>query len=619
MDVEKFLGDPKTFRVNARKAHSDHVHFISHEEAARGTSSLYKCLDGTWQVLYSPTVEARQAHFYKEDFNSTEFRPIKVPAHAELQGFGSPQYINSMYPWEAHEMLRPPIVPTANPVLSYVRVFDLAPQQLARRVVLRFDGAQTALAVYLNGSFVGYSEDSFSPVEFDITPFVRAHANRLAVEVFKYSTASYIEDQDYFRFSGLFRSVWVYALPTAHVDDFFADCCLEGESTGTLDLSCSLSYSGRFKGTLSVKVKDGERVLCELSRDVTEETRSLSFDTQRIEGVTPYSCFCPKLYELELELYDQAGRTVEIVPYRIGFRRIEIKDARILLNGERLILCGVNRHEWSPTSGRAITRSDMEADIAIFKRNSINAVRTCHYPDNPLFYRLCDEAGIYMMAETNLESHGSWQKITGLESSWNVPGDNPDWYGAVLDRAESNFQTFKNHPAVLFWSLGNESYAGEGIRLMNELFKAHDKHRVTHYEGVYWRPELKGAISDVESRMYASPDEVRRYFREGGSKPFLLCEYMHSMGNSCGGFASYDALFDEFEGFHGGFIWDFIDQALYAVDPVTGKRMLCYGGDFGEKCTDYEFSANGIVFADRSEKPCLQEVRYFYANRLRRL
>ena len=616
--IQSYLENPEIFRLNKRKAHSDHKHYSSVEDYLEKKDELYLSLCGEWDLLFSETVEGREKDFYREDFSSDNFKKIKVPGHAELQGFGKIQYINTMYPWEGHEMLRPPMVPKENNVLSYVRYFDLKETQKNKRIVLRFEGVETAMVVYLNGHFVGYSEDSFSLSEFEITKYVREKDNKLALEVFKRSSASYLEDQDFFRFSGIFRPVILYALPLCHIDDFFADCSLEGKNKGIMDLSLSLSFCSSFNGSIEILLKDGLNVLFSRMVEISDEEKDISLDRITLENIHAYSNNNPYLYTLLMTVRDNKGDVVEIVPYKIGFRRIEIIDGVIYLNGERLIICGVNRHEWNPYKGRAIDISDMKKDIEIFKKNNINAVRTSHYPNNIAFYSLCDENGIYMMAETNLESHGSWQKMGKIEPSWNVPGDNKLWFKAVLDRAKNNFQSFKNHPSILFWSLGNESYAGEGLKLMNDYFKTHDTNRLVHYEGVFNYPEMREVISDVESQMYAPPERIREYFKNGGKKPFILCEYMHSMGNSLGGFSSYDELLDEFASFQGGFIWDFIDQALYVYDEITGRDVLRYGRDFSEKCSDYEFSLNGILFATRDEKPCMEEVRYFYGNRIGR-
>ena len=306
------------------------------------------------------------------------------------------------------------------------------------------------------------------------------------------------------------------------------------------------------------------------------------------------------------------GSLVEVIPYDIGFRRIEIIDKIIYLNGKRLVITGVNRHEWNPKTGRCIGLEDMRADIACMLRNNINSVRTCHYPDQIPWYYLCDKAGIYVMAETNMESHGTFQKLGAIEPSCSVPCSIPQWREAVVDRARSNFETFKNHTAILFWSLGNESYAGDDIEAMNTYFKEKQDGRFVHYESSFYDRNYEETISDVESRMYAKPYEVEEYLNNNPKKPYLLCEYMHDMGNSMGGLGTYMKLIDKYEMYHGGFIWDFIDQALLVKDEVTGKEVLRYGGDFDDKPSDYEFSGNGIVFADRKEKPAMQEVRYYY-------
>ena len=338
-------------------------------------------------------------------------------------------------------------------------------------------------------------------------------------------------------------------------------------------------------------------------------TGTIHTDVQNIKLWDNHS---PYLYHACVELIEENGVMLEVVPYDIGFRRLEVIDKVIYLNGKRLVITGVNRHEWNPKTGRCIGMQEMTADIDCMLRNNINAVRTCHYPDQIPWYYLCDKAGIYVMAETNLESHGTFQKLGAIEPSCNVPGSIPQWREVVLDRAISNFETFKNHTSVLFWSLGNESYAGDDLGAMNTYFKEKRDGRLVHYESSFYNRAYEDTISDVESRMYAKPKEVEEYLNNNPKKPYLLCEFMHDMGNSMGGLGSYMKLIDQYEMYHGGFIWDFIDQAILIRDPVTGKEVLRYGGDFDDRPADYEFSANGIVFADRKEKPAMQEVRYYY-------
>ena len=483
-----------------------------------------------------------------------------------------------------------------------------------KRVSIYFEGVEQAMYVWLNGQFVGYAEDSFTPSEFDLTPLLRDTGNILAVEVHKRCCAAFLEDQDFFRFFGIFRSVSLLAKPVLHVEDMWAKPqLLEDNKCGSLSLQLRLSAQEGFSMEgcrAKVSLLNAEQESCfEKELSLAAE---LSFEGEDIGCVIPWDHHNPYLYTLVIRIFDEKGALTELVPYRIGFRRIEIKDGVILFNGKRIIFNGVNRHEWNAERGRCITMEDMEFDMKVFLENHINAVRTCHYPDQIAWYYMCDLNGIYMISETNLETHGSWAKFAAWDLSWNMPGDLPQWRECVIDRARSNFETFKNHTAIVFWSLGNESYAGENLAVMNEYFKKADDTRLVHYEGVVLNRALEDRISDVESRMYAKPWEIAKYMDENPKKPFLLCEYMHDMGNSMGGLKSYMDLLDRYPGYHGGFIWDYIDQAIMVTDEITGEKVLRYGGDFDDRPADYEFSADGILFADRTPKPAMQEVKYYY-------
>lgn len=635
----KWLDEPQIYQVGRLKAHSDHLFFGSREEMEQGDNSLLQSLNGVWKFDYSRCAAQRPEYFYEEGFDDSGFGEIAVPGHIELAGYDKNHYINTMYPWEGHYYRRPAYALDAedagegmfsgadyNPVGSYLKAFDLEEGLRGKRVVIRFEGVEQAMYVWLNGSFVGYAEDSFTPSEFDLTPYIKDKGNLLAVEVHKRSTAAFLEDQDFFRFFGIFRNVTLYAKPELHVEDIWIKPELDSDYTGgRLALDMKISVHGAKLGSIRAVLKNAQGQIC-MDRElaaaaaVRRETEfgiggqqlDVSMKAEKIDSVIPWCHQKPYLYQLLVQLYDAQGSLIEIVPYKIGFRRIEIADKVILLNGKRLIINGVNRHEWSAHSGRCIGKEEMETDMECFLANNINAVRTCHYPNQMPWYYMCDENGIYMMAETNLESHGSWQKMGSVEPSWNVPGSVPQWKAAVLDRAESNFEVFKNHTAILFWSLGNESYADADIEAMNAYFKGKQDGRLVHYEGVHHNRAYEHTISDVESRMYATPKEIREYLENTPEKPYLLCEYMHDMGNSLGGMNSYIELLDEFEMYQGGFIWDFIDQALFVTDEVTGRRVLRYGGDFDDRPSDYEFSGDGIVFADRTQKPAMQEVRYYY-------
>lgn len=630
-----WLDDPEVFEVNRLPAHSDHNHFGSQQELEKGESFMFQSLNGTWRFCYSECAGKRPAEFYREDFDASVFDEISVPCHIEMAGYDKIHYINTMYPWEGHYFRRPAHTlegkarwqgmfseASYNPVGSYLKEFDLEEGLIGKRVCIRFEGVEQAMYVWINGHFLGYSEDSFTSAEFDLTPYIREKRNRLAVEVHKRSTAAFLEDQDFFRFFGIYRNVTLYAKPDMHVEDLWAKPELSGEDQGSFGMDLTVSVKDGLKGRVEVSLMDQEgKEIFGQQTDIGQAAAgqdggfrelSLKIEKSTVGTVLPWDNHEPNLYRLFVRLYNGEGELQEVVPYQIGFRRIEIRDKVIYLNGKRLILNGVNRHEWSAEGGRCIGMKEMEEDIRCFHRNHINAVRTCHYPDQIPWYTLCDENGIYMMSETNLESHGSWQKLGAPEPSWNVPGSLPEWKEAVLDRARSNFENFKNHISVLFWSLGNESYAGDDIQAMNDYFKEKKDGRLVHYEGVFNNRAYEDTISDVESCMYAPPERVREYLENNPKKPYILCEYMHDMGNSLGGMDEYNRLIDEYEMYQGGFIWDFIDQAVLVEDPVTGRKTLRYGGDFDDKPSDYEFSGNGIVFADRTEKPAMQEVRYYY-------
>lgn len=609
-----WLEDPTVFAVNRLDACSDHVCYAPGDDLA-GESSLRQSLCGEWQFAYSPAPAARPADFWQEGYDDSAFGRIQVPGHIELQGHGQLQYINTLYPWDGRAELRPPQIDWEDdPVGSYVCRFDLAPALRGQRVCIRFEGAEQAIFVWLNGRFVGYAEDSFTPSDFDLTPYIRDTGNRLCVEVYKRSSAAWLEDQDFFRFSGLFRPVYLYAKPRLHLADLWLQAGLEGEDTGTLTLRLLLEGQAAGAaahcritgpGAAGQALFDGPLALRPLPGGPYLQSQPLRF-----AQIAPWCHERPALYHVTLTLLAD-GQAVEVVPCRIGFRRFEMADGVMRLNGRRIVFRGVNRHEWSADKGRAIGPAEMRAAMDTLCKNKVNAVRTCHYPNQTLWYHLCDESGIYLIDEANLESHGSWQKLGRIDPEWNVPGSRPEWRACVLDRARSMFERDKNHPAVLIWSCGNESYAGEDILAMADFFRAQDPGRLVHYEGCVHNRAF-AACTDIESRMYAPPWEVREYLEAKPKKPLILCEYMHDMGNSLGGMESYIRLEEEFEQYQGGFIWDYMDQALWRTN-CRGQRVLGYGGDFGERQSDYAFSANGIVFADGSEKPAMQEVRYWYS------
>lgn len=601
-----WLEDPEVFAVNRIPAHSDHTYFEKETEER----PLRQCLNGSWLFSYAKNPSMRVERFYEDSYDCSGFDTIQVPGHLETQGYGRNQYINTMYPWDGEEFLRPPMVSKRNnPVGSYVKYFTLEEQMKGKRTFISFQGVETAFYVWMNGTFIGYSEDSFTPAEFELTETLREGENKLAVEVYKRSSASWLEDQDFFRFSGIFRDVFLYSIPRVHVRDIFVKAGLtDSYQEGTLEIRAEL-IGDIDDVTIEASLRDGDEK--EIWNGNAEGKEEVFFKASGL-AVLPWSAEEPRLYRLYLYVKNEEGQILEFIPQKVGFRRFEMKDRIMCLNGKRILFKGVNRHEFDPVRGRAITREDMLWDIRFMKQHNINAVRTSHYPNQTLWYELCDEYGIYLIDETNLESHGSWQKLGEVEPSWNVPGDRPEWKAAVLDRASSMFERDKNHPSVLIWSCGNESYAGTDIEAMSEYFHEKDDSRLVHYEGVFWNRKYDH-ISDMESRMYAKPAEIEEYLENDPKKPYISCEYMHSMGNSTGGMKLYTDLEKKYPLYQGGFIWDYIDQSLYRVNEL-GERVLTYGGDHDERATDYEFCGNGIVYADRKASPKAQEVKALYAD-----
>lgn len=624
----KWLDNPEVFKVNQLEPHSDHCYYLDYSDMKKEKNPLLQSLNGQWEFAYSKNVMERPVDFYKETFDASGFDKIMVPGHIELAGYDKIRYINTMYPWEGKEYHRGAYSMEAtgaeegmfskaqyNPVGSYIKYFDLDKNMCEKRIHICFEGVEEAMYLWLNGQFIGYAEDSFTPSEFDLTPYIKEKGNVLAVQVHKMSTAAFLEDQDFFRFFGIFRNVTLKAIPDVHLEDvWFKPVLNQDNESGSVSVSMKVSATDSQNVTAGFILKDREEnILVEKSLQLNKENNHLEGTIcVDLESVRLWDNHNPYLYHAYVELKAEDGSLAEVIPYDIGFRRIEIIDKVVYLNGKRLVITGVNRHEWNARTGRCIGIEDMKADISCMLRNNINSVRTCHYPDQIPWYYMCDDAGIYVMAETNLESHGSFQKLGAIEPSCNVPGSIPQWRDAVLERAKNNFETFKNHTSILFWSLGNESYAGDDIEAMNVYFAEKRDGRLVHYESSYYNRAYEDTISDFETRMYAKPEDVEEYLNNSPKKPYILCEFMHDMGNSMGGLGSYMKLIDKYDMYHGGFIWDFIDQAIMVKDPFTGKDVLRYGGDFDDKPADYEFSANGIVFADRKEKPAMQEVRYYY-------
>lgn len=591
--------DPSFFQENRLPAHSDHK------------SDIPKLsLNGLWKFAYAPNYRVSAHGFEAADYDCKCWADIRVPAHIQMEGYDIPQYVNLQYPWDGREEVKPGEIPERfNPVGQYVKYFTVPEDWEGKPLYVSFQGVESAFALWMNGTYVGYSEDTFTPSEFDLTPYVKDGENKLAVLVFKWCGGSFCEDQDFFRFSGIFREVCLYTVPKVHVWDLKVQTLLDDSFTeGTLVLDLKLQGRGRLLGMLTDA--DGD-IVGELSADV-EETAHFAM---AVEKPKLWSAEVPNLYELTLQVLDENGEMQETIQQKIGFRRFELKNSLMLLNGKRIVFKGVNRHEFSSLSGRVLREEELRQDLITMKQHNINAVRTCHYPNDSRLYPLCDELGLYLIDECNLESHGSWDPLIRgkAELATPVPENKPEWHDIMLDRANSMYQRDKNHPCILIWSCGNESYGGKNIYDMSQFFRTEDPGRLVHYEGIF-HDRSYPATSDMESQMYTPAAEIEEWLKTNRSKPFICCEYTHAMGNSCGAMFKYTDLTDREPLYQGGFIWDYVDQSITRKDRY-GKEYQAYGGDFGERPTDYNFSGNGIVYGgDRTPSPKMQEVKYNYQN-----
>ena len=616
----KKIHDPKFFKENCMAAYSDHVAYADETEAEEKKSSFRLSLDGIWKFHYARNYAQTVNGFEAETFDCKCWEDIRVPAHIQMEGYDIPQYVNIQYPWDGREDVWRDTVPSEfNPVASYVKYFTLPEGFRKNGLYISFQGVESGFTLWFNGHYVGYSEDSFTPSDFDLTPYVKEGENKLAVQVFKWTSSSWCEDQDFYRFSGIFRSVYLYTMPKVHVYDLKVEPVVD-EAVLNADLLVTMQMRGEGKARLTLTGSRDYSVLEEKEQQVIffEELPvsegEVHFEKQ-VNKPELWSAEIPNLYTLTIECFDTEGERSEVIRQKIGFRRFEMKDGIMTLNGKRIVFKGVNRHEFSSKTGRAVTREEVLKDIVTMKQNNINAIRTCHYPDASIIYDLCDEYGLYMIAENNLESHGSWDAALhgSVPKDTIVPGDNMDWEPMMLDRVNSCYQRDKNHPAVLIWSVGNESYGGKVIFDMSEKFRALDPYRLVHYEGIF-NDRRYEATSDMESQMYTSVENVKKFLAEHKEKPFIMCEYTHAMGNSCGAMHKYTDLTDTEPRYQGGFIWDYIDQSILKKDRY-GKDFQAYGGDFLERPSDYNFSGNGICYGgDRDPSPKMQEVKFNYQN-----
>ena len=614
--------NPEIFEQNRLAAHSDHVCYKNELEKIKGKSSLRYDMNGLWKFAYAKNQSLAPCGFEAADYDCKSWDEIRVPAHIQMEGYDVPIYTNTTYPWEADEFIKPGEVPEIfNPVASYVKYFTIPENMKNKRVCISFQGVESGFALWLNGHYVGYSEDTFDPSDFELTDYIIEGENKLAVRVWKWTSSSWCEDQDFYRFSGIFRDVFLYAVPCAHVEDLSVVPTLNDTfDEGTLSVSIKADGDGIASvklyelGDLSVEKYDRAKLLLE-EFDIELRNKEICEGSCNVKNPLLWSAEKPNLYEVKIIVKDTHGNETEFISQLAGFRRFEMVDGLMKLNGKRIVFKGVNRHEFSSITGRVPNRDEVIKDIVTMKKNNINAIRTSHYPDDSMLYELCDIYGIYMIAENNLESHGTWEAYNKgyVDLDFVVPKDKPQWREMMLDRANSCYQRDKNHPAILIWSCGNESFGGKTIYEMSQLFRQLDKHRLVHYEGVF-NDRSYNDTSDMESQMYTSVAGIEKFLADNPEKPFICCEYTHAMGNSCGAMHKYTELSDREPRYQGGFIWDYIDQSIYKKDRY-GKWFLTYGGDFGDRPTDGDFSGNGICYGgEREASPKMQEVKFNYQN-----
>lgn len=612
-DIDK-IKDPTFYEENRIQAHSSHAFYRNEKELSEKKSGYTLLLNGLWKFHYARNFEMAPDGFELPETDVSGYDDIHVPAHMQMEGYGSPAYINTQWPWDGIEEIKPGEIPTEwNPVGSYVNFFDVPKQFDINRVFISFKGVESAFAVWLNGHYVGYSEDSFTPADFDLSPYIKATDNKLAVQVYRFSGGSWFEDQDFFRFSGIFRDVVLYSTPAQHVRDIHINTVISDDyKEGTIVAGLSMTDKAKARIALYAPGEYGTGEILsakEVKLDIDAEVKL------PVDNPILWSAEKPALYTLLIEVIGNDGSISEVIAQEVGFRRFEIVNSVMLLNGKRIVFKGVDRHEFSCKRGRVPDRDDVITDLVTMKQNNINAIRTSHYPNDEMLYELCDRYGIYVIAENNMETHGSWDAYVKGQISLDevIPGNNKQYEPLLLDRVKSCYERDKNHPSILIWSCGNESFGGSVIYEMSRLFKKLDPTRPVHYEGIY-HDRRYDDTSDIESNMYIPAEELAEWLKENRKKPAISCEYLHAMGNSCGAMDKYRILTETEEIYQGGFIWDYIDQSITKRDRY-GKEYQAYGGDFDDRPHDGNFSGDGIVYGrTRKPSPKMQTVKYNYQN-----
>jgi len=567
----------------------------------KARSERYLSLEGKWKFNFSKDHDKAPRDFYSLKYDDSQWTDFPVPGILELNGYGDAIYSNNGYPWRTQFRPEPPFVEERNNYTgSYRKMVTVPADWKGERIYLHVGSATSNLMVWVNGKFVGYSEDSKVSAEFDLTKYLTpGKENLIAMQVMRWCDGSYLEDQDFWRFTGIAREVYLYARPQAHIADLFITPDLVNNyQDGTLEVKLNAVGAKGETVMFSLKDKEGKEVAAQTAKVGGNGEVKVNFN---VKNPLKWTAETPNLYTLYTTLMD-GKQVAEVVPQRVGFRKVEIKNAQVLVNGQPVLFKGANRHELDPVTGYVVSMDRMLEDIRVMKELNINAVRTCHYPNDPRWYELCDIYGIYMVAEANIESHGMGYGDKTLAKE-------PTYEKAHLERNESNIKIYKNHPSIIFWSVGNEAGYGPNFEKAYDLVKAYDPSRPCQYEQAG-----QNGKTDIFCPMYYDYGGCDKYSQGDNPRPLIQCEYAHAMGNSMGGFKEYWDMVRKYPKYQGGFIWDFVDQGL-RVKNKQGKTIYAYGGDFGRYPTsDHNFNCNGIINPDRKPNPHANEVRYYYQN-----
>ena len=630
-DPATWWEDPQVFNVGQRPPHANFVPFPDVSSLLNATtktdSPFYYNLNGKWHFHWSKKPDDRPKDFYKKDFDPSSWDEIEVPSNWEMVGYDVPVYVNDRYPFPKN----PPFVPhNYNPVGSYRKSFILPEEWVKRQTFIVFEAVKSAAYFWINGHFLGYNQDSRTPIEFDLTPYLTEGENLIAVEVYRWSDGSYLECQDMWRLSGIFRDVYLWSAPKVHIRDFFAKAELDEQySNGILTLEAEIeSFKSDEKladYTLMLSLFDNQNQEVVHQKLVKKEAHHW-FIKVTIKSPKQWTAETPHLYQLALSLEDQSGKTLEVVGCKIGFRKVEIKNAQLLVNGKPITIKGVNRHEHDEKKGQVIDEKSMLEDIKMMKQCNINAVRNSHYPNVACWYELCDEYGLYVVDEANIETHGMGSELSHKTFDPEPhPAYRPEWKAAHLDRVKRLFERTKNHASIIIWSLGNEAGNGQNFKAAYEWLKAKENTRPVQYEQA---GEAKN--TDIVCPMYPPLEYLEQYAKSLPKRPFIMCEYAHAMGNSVGNLVDYWAIIDQYDCLHGGFIWDWVDLGIVA--EREGIKYWKFGGDFvpadgwaggalqevnGKRELvpgDANFCINGLLFPDRKPHPSYWEVKKVYQN-----